>query len=107
MKSDFDERGRVYFPGVDFTDFKEDAKRLIEVEVSLDFEKAYEGIKQLPAGSRSGVMLAYSYYLRLFQQIKKSPAFKINETRIRVSDFQKLTLLLETLAVKNFSQLLS
>ena len=107
MKSDFDERGRVYFPGVDFTDFKEDAKRLIEVEVSLDFEKAYEGIKQLPAGSRSGVMLAYSYYLRLFQQIKKSPAFKINETRIRVSDFQKLTLLVETLAVKNFSQLLS
>jgi phytoene/squalene synthetase len=99
IKSDFDERGRVYFPGVDFSNFREDSKRRIEAEIAEDFNKAYEGIKQLPVSSRAGVMLAYAYYTRLFRQIKKSSACKIKENRIRVSDFEKFLLLIETITI--------
>ena len=103
MKSDFEERGRVYFPGVDFSNFKLEAKLKIEAEVAEDFRVAYEGIKQLPAGARSGVMLAYAYYIRLFQQIKSASVCRIKETRIRVSDFEKAFLLVETLAKQQVS----
>ena len=103
MKSDFEDRGRVYFPGVDFSNFKLEAKLKIEAEVAEDFRVAYEGIKQLPAGARSGVMLAYAYYIRLFQQIKSASVCRIKETRIRVSDFEKAFLLVETLAKQQVS----
>jgi phytoene/squalene synthetase len=93
MKSDFDERGRVYFPGIDFQNFKEEAKKQIEDEIAADFTLAKEGIDRLPSGARGGVELAYLYYMKLFKKIKAQPASKIKETRIRVSDFQKLGIL--------------
>ena len=107
MKSDFEERGRVYFPGVDFSNFKLEAKLKIEAEVAEDFRVAYEGIKQLPTGARSGVMLAYAYYIRLFQQIKSASVCRIKETRIRVSDVEKAFLLIETLAKHQVSAFLN
>lgn len=97
MKSDFDERGRVYFPGIDFDNFQEVAKKKIELEIEQDFNKAYEGIVRLPSTSRPGVLLAYKYYLKLFKQIRHLPVSKIKEARIRVPDFQKITMLFETL----------
>ena len=30
MKSDFNERGRVYFPGVNFNNFNNEAKKIID-----------------------------------------------------------------------------
>ena len=36
MKSDFKERGRVYFPGVDFTAFTDNDKKTIEEDIKLD-----------------------------------------------------------------------
>ncbi|MCB0569223.1 MAG: phytoene/squalene synthase family protein, partial [Phaeodactylibacter sp.] len=38
MKSDFDERGRVYFPGVDFTRFTNEDKLEIEADIKKDFD---------------------------------------------------------------------
>ncbi len=102
MKSDFDERGRVYFPGIDFANFKEDAKKQIEAEVANDFTLAYSGIKQLPASAKPGVMLAYAYYIRLFEKIRKVPVDRMKEARIRVSDFHKVYMLIETLAKQQF-----
>ena len=97
MKSDFDERGRVYFPGVDFAHFKEDAKARIEAEVEEDFRQAYIGIQQLPMGARSGVLLAYRYYLQLFRRIRRTPAKKLMQARIRVPDLQKLSMYVQLL----------
>ena len=37
MKSDFQERGRVYFPGVDFNNFDASAKHLIEADIQGRF----------------------------------------------------------------------
>lgn len=105
MKSDFDERGRVYFPGIDFTNFKEEAKRQIENEIAEDFKRAYAGIMALPAGARSGVLLAYKYYLRLFEQICKTPVSTIKEARIRVPDFEKITILAATVINRQFKTL--
>lgn len=96
IKSDFQERGRVYFPGVDFTDFDNDSKLNIESDIARDFEDAYLGILQLPDGARRGVYLAYVYYRRLFQKICQTPASRIMNERIRVPDNQKLALLVKT-----------
>jgi phytoene/squalene synthetase len=98
MKSDFDDRGRVYFPGIDFDNFKEETKKKIENEIGEDFRKSYEGIQQLPAGAKWGVLLAYTYYLRLFYHIQRVPVSRIKEVRIRVSSLEKMIILVRTLA---------
>jgi phytoene/squalene synthetase len=98
MKSDFDERGRVYFPGIDFANFEEASKAKIEQEIAEDFAAAYEGILRLPRGAKSGVLLAYKYYIALFRKIQLAPATKLKDARIRVPDTQKFAVLLATIA---------
>jgi len=93
IKSDFDERGRVYFPGVDFRRFTMEDKAQIELDIKADFDAALIGIKQLPEGTRFGVYLAYKYYTQLFAKIKNAPAQRIAQERFRVSDKRKVYLL--------------
>jgi len=93
IKSDFDERGRVYFPGVDFRSFNLRDKLQIESDIKKDFDDALIGIKQLPQGVRFGVYLAYKYYTKLFQKIKSASPSKVKEERIRVNDGRKVVLL--------------
>lgn len=96
LKSDFDDRGRVYFPGVDFNNFSKDTKTLIELDIQKDFDDAYQGILRLPEGSKLGVYLAYIYYLKLFKKIKNTSEELIQKERIRIPDGIKFTLLLQT-----------
>ena len=96
IKSDFEDRGRVYFPGVDFTTFSKSAKELIEADIQADFDAALIGIKQLPKEARMGVYLAYKYYLKLFRKIKNCPSSKIKEQRIRIPNGKKFAILLST-----------
>ncbi len=100
MASDFDERGRVYFPGVDFTQFTNEDKAAIEEDIKKDFDAGYAGILQLPKGVRFGVYLAYVYYINLFQKIKNAPANRVIQERIRVPDSRKMVLLFSS-AVRN------
>lgn len=93
IKSDHEERGRVYFPGVDFSRFDNDQKKRIEADIKADFDAALEGIRQLPDGARFGVYLAYKYYTQLFAKIKRAPAQRIAHERFRVSDKRKVYLL--------------
>lgn len=92
IKSDFEERGRTYFPEIDFNKFNEREKKLIEADIKKDFDDALEGILQLPQGAQLGVYIAYVYYLELFKKIKETPAEVIMQKRIRVSDSQKMFL---------------
>ena len=55
VKDDYQERGRVYFPGVDFTSFTKDQKRQIEEDIANDLKKALVGIKKLPKEAKLGV----------------------------------------------------
>jgi len=93
IKSDFDERGRVYFPGVDFRSFSLRDKLKIESDIKKDFDDALLGITQLPQGVRFGVYLAYKYYTKLFQKIKSASPTKVKEERIRVRDSRKVVLI--------------
>lgn len=97
IKSDFEDRGRTYFPDVDFMKFTESDKEAIEKDIKIDFDDAFEGIKRLPEGSKLGVYIAYVYYLQLFKKIKKTPATIIADKRIRVSDTQKILLMAQAL----------
>ncbi len=96
VKSDLQERGRIYFPEVNFREFTRKDKLLIEKDIENDFSLALEGIKRLPKGARSGVYLAYIYYINLFTKIKNLPPSKIMEERIRIADLRKFTLLAST-----------
>ncbi len=93
IKSDVEDRGRVYFPNLDLANFNEDIKSEIIKEVNNDFAIAFEGIKKLPMSCRLGVYIAYRYYLRLLDKIEKTNAEHILENRIRVANSEKLALL--------------
>ncbi len=96
LKSDYEDRGRTYFPDVDFSAFGRDAKTLIEDDIQRDFDEAYVGILNLPRGARMGVHLAYTYYQTLFNKIKQLPPSIIQNQRIRVPNPQKIALLAQT-----------
>lgn len=97
LQSDFYDRGRIYFPGVNFGDFDEAMKVKIEADIKKDFDLAYQGIVRLPDGARRGVYLAYVYYRRLFDKICKVPVTRIMNERIRVPNNQKIALLVKSI----------
>lgn len=96
IKSDFEERGRVYFPGVDFNQFNQSVKKRIEEDIQKDFNDSLIGIEQLPKSAKLGVKVAYLYYQKLFDKIKGLPAETIIQTRIRIPNAQKISLLVGT-----------
>ena len=95
IKSDFEDRGRVYFPGLNYETFSEADKIAIEADLQIDFDKGFQGIQKLPENAKKGVLLAYTYYVELFEKIKKCSAADLKQSRIRVSDWQKLLLYLK------------
>jgi phytoene synthase len=95
IRADYEERGRTYFPGVNFENFTEQDKQQIEQDIKADFDDALAGIKQLPKGTRLGVYIAYIYYLQLFKKIRNTSACTILQKRIRVTDVQKTALYLK------------
>lgn len=95
MKSDLQERGRVYFPGVNPQHFTEYDKAAIQQEIEQDFAQALAGIQLLKKDARLGVYVAYRYYQELFQRIVNSPVDAILQSRIRVPNRKKLFLMLQ------------
>lgn len=93
IRSDYEERGRVYFPGLRYEQFDDGAKRAVEDDIRADFEAAYVGIQQLPRAARMGVYLAYIYYLKLFHKLRRAPATQVLAERVRLPDNTKLLLL--------------
>lgn len=93
IKSDFQERGRVYFPGVAYESFTCQEKKIIEAEIRAEFDEALLGIEQLPKGARLGVYLAFQYYQRLLTKIQNCSAAEVKERRIRVPDASKMMIL--------------
>lgn len=96
MKDDYQVLGRTYFPDVDISYFNNRIKEQIEKEIYEEFQEALEGIKKLPNSSRFGVYLAYKYYISLFRKIKRTPAKKIINQRIRISNGRKFSLMMSS-----------
>jgi phytoene synthase len=93
LNADFNGMGRVYFPGVDLTNFDHNTKVLIEKDIANDFRLGFEGILNLPRKSRFGVYMAYVYYKALLRKIMNTPAQNVIQSRIRIRNRQKIRLL--------------
>lgn len=87
---------RNYFPGVDLNSFDEKAKKEIISEIKEDFRIAYQGIIKLPIEAKFGVYTAYVYYKKLLKKLENTPCKEIGNTRIRVSNYTKATLLAQS-----------
>jgi phytoene/squalene synthetase len=97
LNADFVGMGRTYFPNLqDMHEFDEESKKLIEEDIEKDFEEAYVGITKLPKSSRFGVYLAYVYYRSLFNKIKRTPSTHVVNSRIRIPNQRKFSILAYT-----------
>ena len=105
LRADWAGLGRTYFPGLSLDGFDFEAKQSIEAEIEADFAHALEGILRLPKTSRLGVYMAYVYYTRLFQKIKRLPHSRILEDRIRIPNRQKALLLMGSYVRHQFNLL--
>lgn len=94
IKSDHEDRERIYFPGLNLQTFSPEDKRKIEAEIDSEFQDAQLGINQLPDNCRKGVQLALTYYRGLLKKIQTSEPQTLLEKRVRISNFHKLRLLL-------------
>jgi 15-cis-phytoene synthase len=93
LKADFEDLERTYFPNTDLSNLDETSKQEIIEEIEADFKAGYEGILNLPMEAKFGVYTAYVYYKKLLLKLKKTPSAEIKNTRIRVPDYQKVSLL--------------
>ncbi len=92
LKEDFENLNRTYFPNANLEQLDEASKKQIIDEIENDFKQGYEGILKLPIEAKLGVYTAYVYYKKLLYKLKKTPPAKIKTTRIRVPDYEKLSL---------------
>ncbi|WP_370478114.1 phytoene/squalene synthase family protein [Tamlana flava] len=96
LKADFEGLDRTYFPNTDLKNLDESSKQDIINDIEADFEKGLSGIKKLPIEAKFGVFMAYRYYRQLLKKLKKTPALKIKDSRIRVSNPKKVELLMRS-----------
>ncbi|MDO1500183.1 phytoene/squalene synthase family protein [Winogradskyella maritima] len=93
LKADFEDLSRTYFPNTDLNQLDEASKLAIIQDIESDFAKGLVGIKKLPLEARFGVFMAYRYYNKLLEKLKKTPALDIKSARIRVPNYRKVELL--------------
>ena len=93
LNDDYKKLDRVYFPGIDYGSFDEDAKKNIMIDIEKDFDKALKGIYMLPNNSKFGVYAAYKYYKRLLIKLHKTSYLQIKNKRVRVPNYQKVDVL--------------
>lgn len=92
LKADFEDLNRTYFPNTDLSQLNEQSKNEIIAEIEADFKEAFVGIINLPIEAKFGVYTAYVYYKKLLSKLKNTPSAEIKNSRIRVSDYQKISL---------------
>lgn len=94
LKSDYEIRGRVYFPALDYKAFDNYIKKNLEKEIQKDFNEAFVGVKLLKPEVRLGVYVAFKYYEHLLKKIKNKNAKDLLCGRIRVGNGKKILLLI-------------
>lgn len=103
LKADVEVLNRSYFPGVNLKALDRNSKQRIVEEIEEDFREAYLGIKKLPIEARLGVYTAYIYYKQLLNKLKRTPSEKIMDTRIRISNPLKISLLAKSFLIYKFN----
>lgn len=105
LKNDTQDLKRQYFHNLSNRSFDETTKVEIIRDIENDFNFSIAGIKKLPGNSRPGVVIAYTYYRRLLNKIKRTPAERLLEKRIRVSDPAKVFLLMKALIASRLNKI--
>ena len=93
LKADLEGLERSYFPEVNLSEFTDQDKTKIIQEIDDDFRMGLSGIFRLPDEARFGVYTAYKYYYKLLKKLKRTPSKKIKSARIRVPNYQKMSVL--------------
>ena len=105
LKADQEGLERSYFPDIDLKSFDEESKLKIINEIEADFKASLIGILNLPKEARFGVYTAYKYYYKLLRKLKKIPSKDIKETRVRVPNYQKISVLAQSYLNYRFNTL--
>ena len=95
MQADYDERGRVYFPGLRYVDFDDTHKAAIVADIRHDFARSEESLSQLPASARTAVRASFYYYGALLDELDGRSAREVIARRIRVANWRKVWLLMK------------
>ena len=96
FKDDIEVLGRSYFPNIRGSRLDEQTKVEIIKDIESDFRKAYEGIVMLPPEGRLGVYVAYCYYKKLLNKLKRMESQIIMKERVRISDIRKVWILFKS-----------
>ncbi len=96
LKQDVDELNRTYFPNIDPNNFRESDKKNIIREIEQDFSLAKVGIRLLPSSSKFGVYVAFKFYSKLLDKLKKTSSKDIKQKRIRISKLNKIYILVKS-----------
>ena len=93
IKQDLEGLGRSYFPNVHQKKLTDEVKKEIIGDIQNDFEKAYQGLVQLPIESRFGVYIAYKYYSKLLKKLEHTKSERLLTDRIHISNPMKMVIL--------------
>lgn len=102
MKNDTLNLHREYFPILKTESLNDSTKKMILNDIYKHYQEAEKGIRQLPKCARLGVYTAYLYYRALTKLIEKTPAEKLLNKRIRISNAYKAILLCKAYLTQNF-----
>jgi phytoene synthase len=87
IQADYQLLNRSYFPELNLSDFDDMSKKIIEEDIQRE---------QLPNSCKMGVYLAYLYYQRLLNKICNVPAKRIMVERVRIANWQKFLLIINS-----------
>lgn len=94
-RADYEQLGRVYFPGVTFDNFTNKQKKSIEEDIQNDFISAKQAINELPRSARTAVLASYFYYQELFNKLQRVSPEDLKVRRYRISNWRKVTLMVK------------
>lgn len=101
LADDHDVLGRTYFPGLDPDRFSDAHRNQLLDDIDADLALAAAAIPQLPPGSRRAVQAAHGLFAALSARLRRTPAARIRQTRIRVPDAQKAVIIARAVSGRN------
>jgi phytoene/squalene synthetase len=94
LQADFKRLGRSYFPGVNVGSFDEATKQRLVADIDKDLAVSSAALPLLPRSARVAVTAAQLLFAELNRKIGNTSAADLINTRISVSNFSKLGLVM-------------
>jgi phytoene/squalene synthetase len=94
LQADFKRLGRSYFPGVNVGSFDEATKQRLVADIDKDLAVSSAALPLLPRSARVAVSAAQLLFAELNRKIGNTSAEDLINTRISVSNFSKLGLVM-------------